>query len=447
MGLGIRESVCRGRKRSRSTSSFSSESDDAEDSEEFFSSTSSLNSTPISSRSSSVKGATTAYLGSDSCSVSSSSSKRIAEKKYKCTYENCPKEYHKPSLLQQHIRSHENIRPFKCSIKSCEASFLRNSHLKAHLESHKLNEEKAFKCLVCSKGFDSNQKFKRHEITHVASFKCTYAGCDETFYKKNSLRFHINRVHEPKNICKQCGKLFTRPYKLLMHLEKNHDITAYPCTFSNCFLKFKNWSSLQNHIKTDHPKLSCTQCGKQCVGESGLRMHMVIHNTKKVLKIWNCCICNDINASYHKKDLLINHYKEVHDNILPPDLIQPSSPLKKQKISEDINHLPGNDEIGNGDDSNNTNKNETKDLKVLLQNQAQIQTEIDEIDSTKQSLVSDLSDDHKNVNEDVVGDSNYIDICENVSSQYRRTNYRSSSRLLKRTINQKNIYDLLVRRQ
>lgn len=245
-------------------------------------------------------------------SISSTSSR---PKRYPCTFENCDKAYNRPSLLDQHLRSHTGDRPFPCTYPNCNKSFLRKSHLDAHLISH--SRDKPFHCSVCGKGVNTAQHLKRHEITHTKSFKCTYEGCNESFYKHQSLRHHILSVHEKILTCTVCNKTFTRPSKLAQHKLKHHgESPAYQCDHPGCFVNCKTWSALQFHVKQEHPKLKCSICGKGCVGKRGLKSHILSHDD--ATKVWQCNYC-DI-GKFNKKTELVAHYNEYHDGNIPQEL-------------------------------------------------------------------------------------------------------------------------------
>ena len=244
--------------------------------------------------------------GLTSCGSSRSSSQSSRPKIYHCDYEGCDKVYSRPSLLTQHQRSHTDSRPFTCEI--CSSAFYRESHLKRHMLSH--SDEKPFKCSVCGKGVNTRQHLKRHEVTHTKSFECDYEGCGEAFYKHQQLRHHVQSVHLQTLTCKDCGKTFPRPYRLANHMTRHHGASpAYPCDYPGCLKHLKTWSALQLHMKTDHPKLMCTVCGKGCVGQEGLRMHMLVHDDEKSHKRWKCSECP---SEFLKKEELLTHCNEVH---------------------------------------------------------------------------------------------------------------------------------------
>ncbi|QLQ78642.1 hypothetical protein HG537_0A08900 [Torulaspora globosa] len=251
---------------------------------------------------------TSESLKSLSSTVSTTSSV-ARSKNYFCDYEGCNKAFSRPSLLTEHQQTvHQGRKPFKCEI--CDRTFAKKSHLERHIHVH--SENKPLHCSFCHKGFTTAQQLKRHEITHTKSFKCPYEGCQESFYKHPQLRSHIMAVHEKNLSCKVCGKEFQRPYRLRNHMAKHHNPEVenpYQCSHGSCTSCFKTWSQLQAHIKNDHPKLRCPICDKPCVGESGLRMHMNVHDENLVKRNWKCDICSDVFA---KKSLMLEHYAEKH---------------------------------------------------------------------------------------------------------------------------------------
>ncbi|CCH59331.1 hypothetical protein TBLA_0B04960 [Henningerozyma blattae CBS 6284] len=281
-------------------------------------------------------------IDSDASSWTSTSTTSTSRAKtYFCSYKDCEKVFTRPSLLTEHQLSfHQGIKQFTCDI--CQKSYSRMYHLERHLISH--STEKPFHCSFCNKGVTTKQQLKRHEITHTKSFKCTYLGCDQSFYKHPQLRSHILAVHEQKLSCKICSKTFQRPYRLKNHMIKHHNPLnekPYQCSFTSCSLNFKTWSQLQSHIKNDHPKLKCPICGKPCVGEQGLQMHILIHDDSMVIRNWKCHTCTT-PTSFAKKNDLVQHYIECHDNKIPIELQSDNLPeeVLQSSASKSSTELP-----------------------------------------------------------------------------------------------------------
>mgnify|MGYP001089624308 CR=1 FL=1 len=299
---------------------------------------------------------------SDTASVSTTGTSTSSQrpKRFICDHEGCTKAYSKPSLLDQHKRSHTGERPFKCNFPGCGKSFLRNSHLKAHLISHTDENDKPFRCSICNKGVNSLQHLKRHEITHSKSFVCPK--CGDSFYKHQSLRHHILSVHEKTLTCLVCNKTFSRPYRLVQHNLKHHgDSPAYQCDHPGCFLNVKTWSALQLHIKSEHPKLQCSICNKKCVGKKGLYSHMLSHDESKMVKMWNCNYC-DVGKFAKKSDLL-KHYNQFHDGNIPDELLKPNERLQLQKLLSDNNtHTDLKKLVDSSDEEEDPNINSSHDI-------------------------------------------------------------------------------------
>ncbi|KAL6950732.1 hypothetical protein ACO0QE_000013 [Hanseniaspora vineae] len=288
---------------------------------------------------------------SSSSVLTSASSKRV--KKYHCGVSGCGKSYSRPSQLKEHEQiAHKGQRNFVCP--HCGNSYTKKLHLQRHQYTHGL--KKPFSCSQCEKDFITRQQLVRHEKTHTKSFQCEH--CAESFYKHSQLKSHVAKIHNKKNLtCQECGIEFTKPQRLHAHMEihhpsstsKNSDldeslkITQYQCTMLSCTRSFSTWSALQHHIKTDHPKLKCGICSKLCVGETGLQMHMMVHDESMMIKNWKCHLCSE---TFAKKLELVHHAEDVH-GFKMSDLQKNESLQVQNDIKSDIKDTQQLDLNGN----------------------------------------------------------------------------------------------------
>lgn len=91
---------------------------------------------------------------------------------YKCTYENCGKQYHKRWNLIDHIKTHLGIMPYQCGI--CQAKFVQKGNLKKHLRQHAmpdLKQRKAYQCPHCHKSYTEKYNLSHHLTKHTIQAK------------------------------------------------------------------------------------------------------------------------------------------------------------------------------------------------------------------------------------------------------------------------------------
>ncbi|KAG8305993.1 hypothetical protein J6590_057481 [Homalodisca vitripennis] len=113
---------------------------------------------------------------------------------FKCDL--CTKSYRRKSDLDRHMLVHGLVKPgaisFKCS--DCGKLFGAKYKYEHHLKTH--SGEKPFHCDQCGKNFKEKYSLQRHQQTHADQrqiFSCNI--CKVGFYKLQSLRHHMNKVH------------------------------------------------------------------------------------------------------------------------------------------------------------------------------------------------------------------------------------------------------------
>lgn len=254
--------------------------------------------------------------------------------------DNCDKAYSRPCLLEQHIRSHKDERPFLCNVPGCNKAFLRDSHLKTHILSHSV--EKPLYCSFCGKGFNTNQHLNRHERTHVPSVRCTFQGCGLAFKRSSQLRKHISEFHtfSKEHTCPYCPRKFDLSSRLETHIKKTHaKMPSYHCGNDGCLETFTSWQELQSHTKISHKTITC-YCGEKLPSEVAFAEHIkTIHPNlsnglidsitqqqsvyqDQFTHEWVCqeSQCGSSSAAFRDKTSLIYHYQQFHEFV--PESLQ-----------------------------------------------------------------------------------------------------------------------------
>ncbi|KAL7012759.1 hypothetical protein ACKWTF_015025 [Chironomus riparius] len=181
------------------------------------------------------------------------------KRKYKCHL--CPKNFKLPSVLKNHLRSHdkqfeckicgkkvrngqdlkfhikqfhENPRSFKCEI--CEKGFFDKGNFKKHLKTHDKNRDKAYKCDRCNYSSDNKAHYKQHQASH--------ARWDEKV-GKNALK------------CPKCSFMFKDKKHLSCHIAVVHPKVLFQCDL--CAMYSKTKANLEKHIRVVHLKNSTSK--------------------------------------------------------------------------------------------------------------------------------------------------------------------------------------------
>jgi len=129
--------------------------------------------------------------------------------------------------------------------------------------------EDMYQCKFCVKQCEKRENIKKHlrEKHKVgAKFKCEF--CNKLFSFNNTLQKH-KRAHtqEKDFFCEECGEGFVYKEKLLRHKRNVH---------------------LPKEEKEKLKKEMCQICGFSCYFKSKLKVHMEIHNSKKM---FSCEFC------------------------------------------------------------------------------------------------------------------------------------------------------------
>jgi KRAB domain-containing zinc finger protein len=90
--------------------------------------------------------------------------KVLSVKRFRCTYENCPKSFPSACRLDLHIRrAHTKEGQFVCEIcgRACFTKYEHSNHLRSH------SDRRDFACKFCPEAFKHHRNLVRHEkVTH-----------------------------------------------------------------------------------------------------------------------------------------------------------------------------------------------------------------------------------------------------------------------------------------
>ena len=237
---------------------------------------------------------------------------------YKCT--DCSEEFSDTSELANHRKNaHDSTELFKCHV--CLKTLTTGHSLREHLRKQVCqtsDSEKIFKCFECGERFKSASELGNHRrdihgaennlyVCHICLHNCKYshflkphiAGhlgarnfkcskCGTGFKTRNSLKWHMRRVHKVllltnlNNVtsssqdvllcCRKCGMEFEDREKFIEHSTTEHGGTLVSC--DHCDAVFLNKNHLKAHLlKHGEPKLKCQHCEKMFFNSSERNYH------------------------------------------------------------------------------------------------------------------------------------------------------------------------------
>lgn len=192
----------------------------------------------------------------------------------------------------------------------CNNTFSKYSTLVNHIRSiHTF--EKCFKCNICSEGFTNSEILARHKNRHTGERKYVCSYCGKKYFTNSDLNHHIQRHLNKRNYkCDICeNKSFNtanslRTHKLVVHTNPNE--WKYLCTI--CGRKCVTQTALTIHIKR-HSKekdFCCHLCSKKFCTKSELSKHISSHSNMRLHK------CNVCNQEYKDRKVMERHLTKKH---------------------------------------------------------------------------------------------------------------------------------------
>ena len=252
---------------------------------------------------------------------------------YKCP--KCGLEHEQKYFLKHHRRVHggipegfENDMKFPC--KKCSESFQTATHLSQHVYRHHPidNLPEILHCHLCNTSL--NFKTPGMLISHYRKehggaippmfennpkFICSQ--CPNIYPSEKSLKAHIHHKHRRRIVenkaakierCAYCGKVFQNKSRLSTHVLNIHENSgAFPC--ETCNRKFPSESTLFDHVKLVHTKVSCELCNEVLYNKFYLKRHKAAVHGIIPQDSFKCIACP---MFFKAEKSLISHVKSKH---------------------------------------------------------------------------------------------------------------------------------------
>jgi DNA-directed RNA polymerase subunit RPC12/RpoP/ribosomal protein L37AE/L43A len=234
------------------------------------------------------------------------------EGKWKCT--ECEMTFKKPSLLNSHLESHSDERPYPCPWEGCTSAFKRPQHLDRHYRAHTKDFDFICPWEGCGRGFVEKWLLDDHYRTHLRkkSYVCDYEGCTKSFQTQQTLQAHMAEhgvVRTFACLHADCDASFPRMEALEKHVERFHVAKNYPCI--KCQQVFTSRKDLLAHRKDTHgPEFECPHCSKMFHTKAALSKHQVTHNM--VRPTFPCPLCD---KTFLSQPSMLTHQRVAHEGL------------------------------------------------------------------------------------------------------------------------------------
>jgi hypothetical protein len=209
--------------------------------------------------------------------------------------------------LKIHMKKHETETPgvFKCIRKKCQHLSSSAKELREHSKLHKNGK---FTCNTCGNSYESSYLLNNHMASHLDErpFRCQVPGCFYSGKLKSNLYAHTKVVHDnPGCRCHLCGKCVDKvDFRMHLKLHQTGVLKSMPfssseehkptgkiaCNFPGCTRQFELLKSLRIHCSVVHRSHSwvCNICDKKLPNEISFNAHVKSHATNKVIPLPAC---------------------------------------------------------------------------------------------------------------------------------------------------------------
>nr|XP_055043517.1 gastrula zinc finger protein XlCGF7.1-like [Misgurnus anguillicaudatus] len=168
---------------------------------------------------------------------------------------------------------------------------------------HLIPKEESLSCSITGRNL-SPKRNNMQNSTAIDAFICPQ--CGKTFTKKYKLNEHM-KVHTGEKLysCDQCGKSYNRNWHLNVHMRTHTGEKPYSC--DQCGRTLTRKSDLNAHMRTHtgEKPYTCDQCGATFTRKYSLNVHKRIHTGEKLYR------CDHCGKSFNRK-FSLNVHQRIH---------------------------------------------------------------------------------------------------------------------------------------
>ncbi|XP_069672507.1 uncharacterized protein [Periplaneta americana] len=257
---------------------------------------------------------------------------KLQKAKYQCQF--CERCFVKQVTLFNHYNHHANGK-FVC--QGCGVFLDTKEEFESHREKHE--QDRPWKCTRCATTFSRRQQYVVHMESHE-KYQCET--CSMGFAAKATLQEHMRACQnhsgkESQHECPECGKIFSRPGQLKLHLRSHTGEEAYTCLV--CKQGFQTAQDYNDHVQTAcyqaRPSecdgatrtFKCTYCDHTSTSRANMTRHLALHTERRRF------VCDQCGAAFHAHTTLKDHCACVHSQ---QRLFRCSTCSKTFKLQSDL---------------------------------------------------------------------------------------------------------------
>ncbi|KAJ4441299.1 hypothetical protein ANN_11153 [Periplaneta americana] len=218
---------------------------------------------------------------------------RLPNGMYSCPA--CDKTFNTRSAIVRHYRTHTGERPFPCEY--CHKMFASKSSVESHLlRQHNVNTESA---LACQEKDDHIKESFYEELAHTFDQLSRY-GEDYTHSEASNYK------------CHQCGSKFKHKSSLSAHAKCHESSGLLPCPVIGCRRAERGFllpRSVQAHLRNQHQRFLCANCGREFGSKQSLLEHEKLHSSQVPLEESRLHVCHLCPKRFSQKTKLSAHIK------------------------------------------------------------------------------------------------------------------------------------------